>query len=248
MARRFDQANFVAIRTQVDAGHRIKEKLPGVARAYCRGDTLRSIVEQFSIVEKFDLLSEDQAVNALEYALKGHSGGFEIEAYEGLIPKEDQASLRKKRKKEFGKRSLMNRYGVHAFSKYEKKRFASEGGRKAYRDGVGVHGLSEEKKRAAGRNGGLAAAIKRGEIPWSERVDIFARDVFVSCYLVDEKEAAYRIGLEERFKRSVEPRKGLPDNPAIKNEINNLYHDGMPVRSVNAISIERKRYERKLKS
>ena len=82
----------------------------------------------------------------------------------------------------------------------------------AFRNGIGR--MTHEEQTEARRKGGKTSIENQGYIPWSN----------------DECEAAYELSLLPEYRNS----KGVNHN-SLKGIINELFHDGQPVRTYNSI-------------
>ena len=85
--------------------------------------------------------------------LHGHKGGFGVEAYPGLIPKDELKQLAHEHQSDQGTRSRRYSWGIFGRSKETIIKDAGNAGRRAHELKRGVHALSSKQHRENGRKG-----------------------------------------------------------------------------------------------
>ncbi|MBI2970958.1 MAG: hypothetical protein HYY37_00900 [Candidatus Aenigmarchaeota archaeon] len=126
-----------AIRHAIRIGSKLAVQVPSIADDYRNGMTQPEIAEKYDIPARFGCRPLT-ARAAVSYALGGYEGGFDIDAYEGLISSSELLQLAR----------------AHA----------TDGGLKAIQNGKGMFALSTEEKRQAVFNSHVA----RGHVPLHE--------------------------------------------------------------------------------
>ena len=112
----------------------------------------------------------------------------------------------------------------------EREEFANQhkisGGKKTQKLRLGVHGRSKSEMAEDGRKG----AAERGSSPW---YTIPYRENFVDGTEVFTPEVAYayNLSLDREYKRS-----SSSNGQKIAEKLNEMYHDGVEVRSSNSVS------------
>lgn len=135
-------------------GRRLQKEMPRIAELYRKGFIYRNIMIQFGI---YYMASENVAISAVEKAIRGYDGWFNVKSYNGLIHDSELEELSKE----------------HKYS--HQKNIASIGGVESGRNGIGVRRMHElgygfenktsEEQREYGRKG----AIARGQVFWEEK-------------------------------------------------------------------------------
>jgi len=171
-----------AIRRTIRLGFTLQNDYPEVAELYKQGSTQREIVETLGLQSKYDV-SRSIIENAVGRAIGGHSGGFDVKPYDGLLPPEEREKLVRDHRQECGiksgalygalggKKLYEEKRGVHAFTREERKVVGRRGGNKLYADRKGVHSMTSEELSDAGRRGGNISGSKNCQ----ERVGVHGR-------------------------------------------------------------------------
>lgn len=128
-----------------------KELGTDITHLYRQGYTLQRIAEFFDIQRAYNV-SRNIAKAAVFRVLAGHSGGLDVESYEGLMSQEERTELGRQHKKDAGDRVVREGLGVHGFSPEQRESFRIKG----------LEALTPEKRILAGRN----AAISMGFVPF----------------------------------------------------------------------------------
>ena len=115
-----ESKNASAIKIAADLGRKIQREYPHVAEDYSGKYFLREIVERYDIPTKYSI-GKKLAVNAVRYALKGYSGGFEVEAYTGLIKKEEFRELSQRKVIDNGNRNKEQHEGIFGLDEETEK-------------------------------------------------------------------------------------------------------------------------------
>ncbi len=92
------------LKKSINLGKILQNDYPEIAGLYREGYSLSKIIDELNIESVY-------AIDGIQKAIIGHNGSFRIEAYEGLISKEERKKIEKERKQESQtKFSKMGRY------------------------------------------------------------------------------------------------------------------------------------------
>jgi len=92
------------LKKSINLGKILQNDYPEIAGLYREGYSLSKIMDKLNIESAY-------AIDGIQNAIIGHNGIFGIEAYEGLISKEERKKIEKERKQESQtKFSKMGRY------------------------------------------------------------------------------------------------------------------------------------------
>jgi len=205
-----------AIQLGARLGRLIKEKHPEVADLYRSGMFMREIAQRYgSLLKNY---SDDIKRTAVFNAINGFSG-YGISPYDGLI--RDPLEIEGLR---------LEHHSVAA----EKGGIA--GGDKSLREGTGIHRMtSEDNVRngrkggiKGGRKGGIECALAKGLTPWIE--SSFDEE---GHYVPSEREFLHTLLRNPKYVS----RKGKNKTDSVKatNEVNRVYHDSKPIRTISTI-------------
>jgi hypothetical protein len=151
-----------------------KEK-PQIVGDYREGRYLSEIVSKYDI-DTYQIgeytVNKRIARQATYIALNGHTGGFGINPFVGLLEEGEREKLAREHRfrnaHEIGEAAYENRTGIHGRTRAQIFKHSRKAGRiagpKTYLNGIGIHGRSKEKMSIDGRN----AARKRWEKYYEE--------------------------------------------------------------------------------
>lgn len=217
----------IAIRGAINAGRDIAERYPEVAKYYVSGRPLHEIVDTLDLHQRYPQLTEPCLKNAVHYAIHGHSGGFDIYPYAGLI--RDQSQLEQialDHHRENGYRIAQERIGVHGLSTEERQTICSRagevGGLVNKINGTGLFGRSKEKIYEDRRN----ATRAKGYTPWKS----------------DEVEYASQLAQDPAYAHG-----SKISNARIAKEVNIRYHGRKSIRNATAVKAAIKKHKAKSK-
>ena len=256
-----------AIRRTIRLGFTLQHDYPEVAELYKQGSTQREIVEILGLQLKYDV-SRRIIENAVGRALVGHSEGFDVKSYEGLLPPEEREKLARAHRQECGiksgalygalggKKLYEEGRGVHAFTREERKVVGRRGGNKLYTNRKGAHSMTSEELSDAGRRGGNISGLKN----YQEKVGIHGRTseqmnqdslkgvVSRGCipWSKDEAEYAYSLSQTSQYQCNNGANKGKSNNKKIAETLNNELHDGQLIRTPKSIEAKLFRYRESL--
>ncbi len=214
-----------ALRSAAITGRRMQEDIPEIAAEYRNGDFIREIVKRHDIKQKYEV-TPAIARTAVQYAIRGFSGGLSVDAYVGLIDdkqeRDDIANLHLRQSSgEIGKKAVINKTGVHGKSLEERTMYALNaarlGGEQSLRDKVGVHGRTYEERVEHA----YQSHLSRGLIRWSD----------------EEKKRAEECLGDKQYWYQTGNHKGKPNMELITKTINDEYHDGTPIRTGYSIRL-----------
>ena len=216
---------FIAIKKSIELGEILIKDHPEIADFYRAGIYLSQIVKKINGKIEYGY-SDIILSKAVGMSISGHRGGFGVEAYEGLIPdEEEREKLRKehmvKNGRERGKELFKEGRGIHGLTSEEHIEFCRIGGtisgNKLFEEGRGIHAQSEEERKEYN----LQAILAKGMTPWGE----------------DEKKYAYELSLKEEYQYPLSSsHQGKPLIEKIRRAINTKYHGGKEVRSADPVS------------
>ena len=139
-----------AISRGIKLGRTLQRDHPEIADLYRAGLTATEISEELGIELKYSV-SVNVARTGICMAYAGHNGGFNLDAYEGLIPDvEEREKLAREHLQEGGRKLHVEGKGIHGRSDEERSEAGHKGGRKTYEEGMGIHGMSDEERREIG--------------------------------------------------------------------------------------------------
>lgn len=236
-----------AIRKAYELARQLQAEHPEIAKLYRTGRHQRSIVSEIRITEKYGVTA-DVARVAIGAALRGHNPFFELEGLEGLLSPEECEQLEVTHQVEGGQETYQQGRGIHT----ETPQFRAERARESYFSGIGlggidadhrklyakkagstavkkkrgVHGLSHEDHVAHGKKGGPLATLAKGLKLWNP----------------DERSTAYELSQSPSCKYAKGGNKGLTNYVKITAFINDWFHEGQLVRSVNAVKVMLREY------
>ena len=171
--QRLESRQFKAIRRSSTLGLEIQKRFPEVADDYKKGNTLREIVDKYGIVFKYDIPLR-VAIGAVNFAIRGHSGGFGVLPYNGLIRDESELEIlcKSHRIKALGSSGHDN---LSKYGRMGGKIGGLIGGATNRKEKTGICGMTREQARKAG----LKSAETRGYIPWNSPNDPISEIEFV---------------------------------------------------------------------
>jgi len=154
--QRLESRQFKAIRRSSTLGLEIQKRFPEVADDYKKGNTLREIVDKYGIVFKYDIPLR-VAIGAVNFAIRGHSGGFGVLPYNGLIRDESELEIlcKSHRIKALGSSGHDN---LSKYGRMGGKIGGLIGGATNRKEKTGICGMTREQARKAG----LKSAETRG--------------------------------------------------------------------------------------
>ena len=132
-----------AIKRVIKLGEALIKDHPEIANLRREGNYIHTIAEKLDIQTEYGV-TDNVAMNGVYHAISGHNGGFNLDSYVGLIPKEERERLGREHMQENGRK----------------------GGRETYEKKLGIHGRTTEQNREDCRKGGLKSAIAKGQTPW----------------------------------------------------------------------------------
>lgn len=227
-----NRSRILARRFAAERGLMLQRESPEIAVNYRKGMTLRELVAQYRIVERFDLEPEQQtlAINIVYRALAGSS--YPEPKYEGLLtPRERRRIGRqhiRRTARANGKHVQELGVGIFAATPEERRRYASIGGKvggaRVKELGVGYCGLTPEERREASRKGTIALGLAHWE-----------RDELAVAYLLSQN-PEYQ-----------DPRSGCGvRHRKVAAQLNTLFHEERVVRSGNAVSAMWRRHQTRI--
>lgn len=256
-----------AIRRTIRLGLTLQHDHPEIAELYKQGHTQRDISEILKLQSEYGA-SESLAENAISRAITGHSGGFDVKPYEGLISTVERERLAREHKEESGrlsgilyghlggKKLYEEKRGVHSFSKEDRRRTGRKGGNKLYADGKGVHSLTFEELSDAGRRGGCISGHKNyeegsgihGRTTEQMNQDALKGVIARGCtpWSNDEIKYAYSLSQTSQYQWNNGANKGKPNNKKIAETLNETLHDGQLVRTTKAVEVALVRHRKSL--
>ncbi len=227
---------YFAMKKSIELGRILQREHPEIAELFRRGNTLVEIVEELSLESKYGV-NQNAASAAVQRAISGYAGnysGIDFE-YEGLIEEDERIRIGKehKLKSSFENAHILMEEKRGIFGKTLEQR--AEEGRRNYHRSLGK--LTTEQRRAFGKGAyqkGLAkrtteqrradahkGGIVQGNMPWTD----------------EEKEYVYQLSLDPKYQYSEGPNKGKNDRWKIMSEVNQKFHRGNEVRSLNSVSL-----------
>jgi hypothetical protein len=231
-----------AIRITLELGRKLQVEHPEIRDMY-RSMPQPEILKELDLKQKYGV-SYNIARVAITKALRGHAGGFGVSAYSGTMDEEELNRLEKLHKRDgsskVGTATYKQKRGIHGLRKSglltfkekkglfslnenELKEAAKKGGESAVSKRVGIHLLSSEDKSNAGKSG----CLSRGYLLWTDE---------------EVGEAVELSKLQENSHAESHTFAGRPDWNKITAKINEIWHEGKPVRSSATVcSIVRRR-------
>ena len=210
-----------AIRMSKELGLKLKERFPEIAYAYRKGSTLREIVDEYGIAQQYNIPLR-VAIGAVSLAIRGHAGGFGIPPYRGLI--NDESELEALCNEHRNKPLRSNH--PDDLSKYGRKGGKISGNQNKG-SGKIICGMTGKELREAG----VKSAISRGFVPWIRRIKAGR------YYIPSEIYYTYQLSQDPEYWSGTKT-----NNQMIANEINQIYHNGVPVRSGESVKVALQRY------
>jgi len=242
-----------AIKHSLRIGVLLVNEHPEIANMYREGLTHPEIAEKLNVKVNYGARSDKVAKDSIYRAITGHAGGFDLDAYDGLIQDVDELvrlgyehnikhgskvtelglgihGLTLEQRSEYGRKSAELGLGIHGTNPETGERYVVEGGRIGGRKlselGLGIHSLTEEERREVRRKGALA----KGLTPWEG----------------EETESAYSLSLESEYQHQKGRQKGRSDNKKIAERLNEDYHGGGGIRNAESVSDKLYKYRKTL--
>lgn len=252
MAHELTPKQITAMRRGIILGRVLQKDHPEIVEMYKRGYTLSKIIDELNIQLNYRV-SDRVSRSSVHYAIAGYDGGFEIEAYEGLVNREERKRIRREHIIENNRKSYEKKIGMYALTSEEKREARSKGGCETFKKRKGIHAQTLEERRKTSSKGGLIGGHKlyndgRGihaqtleEIREASQKGVIARGRTPWTY--EEKEFAYQLSLNLVYQKG-----SLVNNKLIATELNNKFHCCERVRT--AISVHRMlfRYKKSLEA
>ena len=237
-----------AIRKSLEVGMILQTDFPEIAEDFRNGLSALGIVSKYNLTSRYEI-TRDIAKEGVLRALKGTKGRFFEMDYDGLIKEEERKRIVEEHASEQGRRRAFDLYekglGIFSLSEEELEEIHREGGRVGGRRSlelrVGIHGITKERKIEIGRRNyeskvgchaqtheqfvksgkkaGLASAISRGIIPWSS----------------EELEFAYNLSQDPNYRGGIYIQGNRINNKLIAGRINEVYHEGKPIRNSRSV-------------
>lgn len=157
--------------------------------------------------------------SAIRRLFGGHPGGMGIEAFEGIIPKEELRSLERAHKAANGNRMYSEGKGIYSLTREQTSKNGEIGGRKSgmksVREKTGIHALTSEERAENSRR----LHESRGVVLWRD----------------EELATADRYSQMPQYRRNFS---------ALANRVNLDYHQGKEVRDAGTIRSALARYRK----
>jgi len=236
-----------AIRKGIILGRTLKTDYPEIAEMYESGFTLLRIVKELNINPNRD--NDNISINGVHHAISGHDGGFEIEAYEGLISDEEERErIAREHIVESGRKAYEEGTGVHALSREVNRGY----GRKSYEEGKGIHGRTAKQIREDSRKGGLKS-YEEGKGIHGRTAEQHSEDSLkgniargITLWTDKEFEYAYQLSLKPGYQHSKGVNKGKSNHKLIAIALNIEYHGCNEVRNAKAVKNQLNRHKKSL--
>lgn len=199
-----------------------REMLPyadEMARLYREGKGYDEIAETFFPDHSYPKM----IYSAIRKLFHGHSGGMGVEAFEGIIPKDELKQLERSHKALNGNRMYSEKRGIHSLGYEERSKSGMIGGKKSGRKSVeertGIHALTRGERAENSRK----LHQSRGIVLWTE----------------EELSATNAYAQNPEYRR---------DFTSLASRINLEYHEGREVRDAVTLKSALARYRRSQKS
>lgn len=218
-----------AIRRSLQVAKQLVREMPIVADYWKSGESYETMMQRPEVAQYAPERGNGRILRAaLSRAMSGHSGGFGIQSFTGLIPNEEERrEIMHEHARNNGKEIYQNRQGLYALTEEvltETRRKAGKKSGELHRtNGTGVCGRKGQEKL----EDSLAGVRARGKTPWFRKGDQFD-DGSVCC--ITEHHMSYLLSQQEGFQRGSQAHL-----PAIQARINEWYHKGEEIRSTQAI-------------
>jgi hypothetical protein len=190
-----------SVASSISLGLLIQEDLPEIADLYREGYTQIEIVHLKKLNEAYHV-PVYIARAAVQRALSGHSGGFKIDPYPGLLSEKERKELEKQHRYEGrrrgglegGNKSYRESSGIFSEEYGERSEVSRRNALKSLEQKVGIHGLSREERIENSRK----AVEARGDILWMKEGELMPDG---SVCKVSEEEYAYELSQRGEYKR-----------------------------------------------
>jgi hypothetical protein len=204
---------------------------------YKSGFTLHQIVEKLEICATYNVTPKISRV-AVSYALRGHDGQNNITAYFGLASQSELDRLEREHK-------------LQGFLRADLTKHMDKAQATAKREGVGIYGISKEKQRELGRATGSVqgklnrdnkigiGALTRSELKVASRKGVIARGKTpwfkANSGQPSERDFVSTLSKLPEYKHQNGSSKGMPNWKLITEAVNQKYHQGKGIRTVEAV-------------
>jgi hypothetical protein len=215
-----------AILISIRLGKQLQIDIPWIAEDYRKGMFAREIVDENDITGKYGV-SKNVAIAAVRYSIVGYEGNSISPVYQGLIKdKRELERLASEHHIKSGKKSLKEGKGRYSLTKEEKIAI----GKKMYKDKKGIHRQTKKEREDANKK-----AIKAlGFTLWIKGNGFIPDEIEYAHWLTHQEENTYSEGNH----------KGDPNLNSIKRIINEVYHNGNPVRTKRSIAVALSKYKK----
>ena len=201
---------------------RLQTEHPEILTLYRDGSSLPKIVNRLSLCEEYGL-STRVAITSVSAALRGCSNpGLGLNPLKGLLDTKEADELSRKHRQEYNEEAEKSGSGLYALTYEERSNACKIGGAISCKNNLELHILSKPEVHRAGSKKGVTA---RGQIPWKER------EITPTYCRLSEKEFTLMLYQSKEYRTW----QGRTDVEKIKDLVNDVYHNGEPVRTYQAI-------------
>lgn len=201
---------------------RLQKKHPEILNMYRNDKTLSEIVNELSLCDEYTL-SQRVAISAVSAALRGCSNStLGLNSLKGLLDTKEADELLKKHRQDYNKKAAKNGIGLYSLSSERRTEIGKIGGSKSGKKNLELYILSKPEIHKSGSKKGV---IARGKVPWKER------EITLNYCRLSEKEFTLMLYQSEKY-QTWQRRHNIKK---IKETVNEVYHNGKPVRTYEAI-------------
>ena len=226
-----------AMKRSIRLGRQLQIDHPELLEMYKSKLTLQQIAEKIKVGAANGVTAEIAKV-AVSYALRGHDGRFSIAAYAGMAPEEELDRMEREHRVEGYLRTGLTQY-------------IDKANATAKRKGVGIYSIPKECQRDLGRATGSVqgklnrdnkigiGALTRRELKIASRKGVIARGntpwFKTNSDQPSERDFVSTLSKLTEYKHQNGSCKGMPNWKLITEAVNQKYHQGKSIRTVEAV-------------
>jgi DNA-directed RNA polymerase subunit H (RpoH/RPB5) len=238
MKNRLKPEQISAIKRSSAIGRDLQVAHPKIIDMYREGKTLEEIADELDISLSYGV-NERISITSVGHALRGYDGYFGGTSYIGLGEETELDRLEEDHKLkgldkgylkgiETMRRNTLGIFGLTKKQLSEQGRVGGKKGGKTTLDkNLGIHSLSYEERQKVG----YTAVISQGKLPWIKREETPELTRF------GELEFAYILWQTPEYRHKCGKANGKPHWNLITKRINEIYHMGQEVRTLNVVKV-----------